>query len=100
MAILIPAVSRQHPVLASIASRSFFLSGELLLGNLSETVVVVGNAPHDRPGFLVGHLIGDRASFLWTKAPMPRITLFVGFGFSDDRGLVVLIVLVVLVVPL
>src|SRR6516164_1575148 len=29
-----------------------------------------------------------------------KITLFVGFGFSDDRGLVVLIVLVVLVVPL
>ena len=32
-----------------------------------------GNAPHDRPGFLVGHLIGNRASFLCTKAPMPRI---------------------------
>src|SRR6516165_7774557 len=29
-----------------------------------------------------------------------KITLFVGFGLSDDRGLVVLIVLVVLVVPL
>src|SRR5262249_7695830 len=29
-----------------------------------------------------------------------KITLFVGFGFSDDRELVVLIVLVVLVVPL
>ena len=30
-----------------------------------------------------------------------KITLFVGFGFSDNRGLVVLIVLVVpLVVPL
>src|SRR5215831_19715663 len=55
------------PVLASIASRSFFLIGELLLGNLSETVVVLGNAPHDRPSFLVGHLIGNRASFLCTK---------------------------------
>src|SRR5262249_26871623 len=54
-------------------SRSSFLIGELLLGKLSETVVVVGNAPHDRPGFLVGHLIGNRASFLCTKAPMPRI---------------------------
>jgi hypothetical protein len=39
----------QQPVLASIASRSFFLIGELLLGKLSETVIVVGNAPHDRP---------------------------------------------------
>src|SRR5215467_4864538 len=73
MAILIPAVSRQHPVLASIANRSFFLSGQLLLGNLSKTVVVVGNAPHDRPGFFVGHLIGNRASFLCTKAPMVRV---------------------------
>src|SRR5262249_41640073 len=61
------------PVLASIASRSFFLSGQLFLGNLSETVVVVGNAPHDRPGFLVGHLIGNRANFLCTKPPMLRI---------------------------
>src|SRR5262249_58919293 len=60
-------------VLASIASRSFFLIGELPLGNLSETVVVVGNTPHDRPGVLVGHLIGNRASFLCTKAPMLRI---------------------------
>jgi hypothetical protein len=32
---------------ASIVSRSFFLSGELLIGQLSETVVVVGNAPSD-----------------------------------------------------
>ena len=63
----------QHPVLMSIASRSFFLIGELLLGKLSETVVVVGNAPHDRPGFLVCHLIGNRASFLCTKAPMVRV---------------------------
>src|SRR5262249_28401085 len=45
-----------------------FLIGELLLGNLSKTVVVVGNAPHDRPGFLMCHLIGNRASFLCTKA--------------------------------
>ena len=60
-------------VLASIASRSFFLIGELLLGNLSETVVVVGNTPHDRPGVLVSHLIGNRATFLCTKAPMLRV---------------------------
>src|SRR5215475_7309006 len=68
-----PYGSGHHPVLASIASRSFFLSGQLLLGNLSKTVVVVGNAPHDRPGVLVGHLIGNRASFLCTKAPMVRV---------------------------
>ena len=61
------------PGLASIASRSFFLSGQLLLGNLSKTVVVVGNAPHDRPGFLVRHLIANRASFLCTEAPMLRV---------------------------
>jgi hypothetical protein len=36
---------------------------------LSETVVVQGNAPHNRPSFLVCHLIGNRASFLCTKAP-------------------------------
>ena len=56
-------------VLSFIASRSSFLIGELLLGKLSETVVVQGNAPHNRPGFLVVHLIGNRASFLCTKAP-------------------------------
>jgi len=72
----VPAMSGHHPVLASIASRSFFLIGELLLGNLSETVVVVGNAPHDRPGVLVGHLVGNRASFLpsqtfWKASPRP-----------------------------
>ena len=60
------------PVLVSIASRSFFLSGQLLFGNLSKTVVVVGNAPHDRSSFLVCHLISNRASFLCTKAPMRR----------------------------
>jgi len=62
-----------HSVLSFWSNRSSFLIGELLLGNLSETVVVVGNAPHNRPGFLVGHLIGNRASFLCTKAPMRRI---------------------------
>jgi len=70
---LVPADAPGHPVLASVASPSFFLIGELLLGNLSETVVVVGNAPHDRPSFLVCHLIGNRASFLCTKAPMVRV---------------------------
>jgi hypothetical protein len=45
----------------------------LLLGKLSETVVVHGNAPHDRPRFLVCHLVGNRASFLCTKAPMRRV---------------------------
>src|SRR5262249_37075321 len=63
----------EQSVLSFVASRSFFLIGELLLGKLSETVVVVGNAPHDRPGVLVGHLIGNRASFLCTKAPMVRV---------------------------
>src|SRR5262249_36824916 len=61
------------PVLASIASRSFFLSGQLYLGNLSETVVIVRNTPHDHPSFLVCHLIGNRASFLCTEAPMLRV---------------------------
>jgi len=53
--------------------RSSFLIDELHLGDLSETVVVVSNAPHDRPCGLVCHLIGNRASFLCTKAPMVRI---------------------------
>jgi len=59
----------------SVLSFSFsrFLIGELHLGKLSETVVVHGNAPHDRPRFLVSHLISNRASFLCTKAPMPRV---------------------------
>src|SRR5215831_8923567 len=64
---------RHHSRLATIASRSFFLSEKLLLRKLSETVVVVGNAPYDRPGFLVGHLVGNRASFLCTKAPLCRV---------------------------
>src|SRR5262249_15666200 len=63
----------EQSVLSFIASCSFFLIGELLLGKLSETVVVVGNAPHDRPCSLVSHLIGNRASFLCTKAPMVRV---------------------------
>src|SRR5215469_10692092 len=53
--------------------RHSFLIDELLLGKLSETVVVIGNAPHDCPRFLVTHLVGNRASFLCTKAPMLRV---------------------------
>jgi hypothetical protein len=67
------AVSGQHPGLASIASRSFFLSGQLLLGNLNKTVVVVGNAPHDRPSFLVCHLIGNPCELPLHEAPMLRV---------------------------
>src|SRR5262245_27107133 len=61
-----------HSRRASIVSRSSILSGKLDLGKLGEAVVVVGNAPHDRPGLLEGHLVGNRASFLCTKAPMLR----------------------------
>src|SRR5262245_37315238 len=50
-----------------------FLNSSLLLGKLSETVVVVGDAPQDRPAVLVRHLVGNRASFLCTEAPMPRV---------------------------
>src|SRR5262245_17011664 len=67
-------VQKMQGALSFWSSRSSFLIGDLLLGKLSETIVVVGNAPHDRPGFLVGHLIGNRASFLCTKAPMLRVT--------------------------
>ena len=35
--------------------------------------VVQGNAPHDRPRSLVCHLIGSRASFLCTEAPILRV---------------------------
>jgi len=48
-------------------------SKELHLGKLSETVIVHGNAPHNRPRFVVNHSIGNRASFLCTKAPMRRV---------------------------
>src|SRR5215467_6138033 len=57
----------------SFSSNHRLLIGELHLGKLSETVVVHCNAPHDRPRFLVSHLIGNRASFLCTKAPMRRV---------------------------
>ena len=67
-------------MLASIAIRPSFLIGELRLGKLSETVVVVGDAPHDRPRFLMCHLVGSRASFLCTKAPMLRVPVEVGDG--------------------
>ena len=63
----------EQSVLSFIANRSSFLIDELLIGKLSETVVVHGNAPYDRPGFLVGHVIGNRTSLLCTKAPMRRI---------------------------
>src|SRR5262249_5212399 len=66
-------VQKMQGALSFWSNRSFFLIGELLLGKLGETVVVQGNAPHDRPGFLVSHLIGNRASFLCTKAPMLRV---------------------------
>src|SRR6516162_1552509 len=80
-------------ILSLVANRSSFLIGELLLGKLSEAVVVQSNAPHDRPGFFVSHLIGNRASFLCTKAPMLRvpetnflqgITSISGCGSSAD----------------
>jgi hypothetical protein len=57
----------------SFSSNHRLLIGELRLGKLSETVVVDSNAPHDRPRFLVNHLIGNRARFLCTKAPMRRV---------------------------
>src|SRR5262249_44194069 len=58
---------------SSSSSSSSCLIDELLLGKLSETVVIIGNAPDDRPGFLVVHLIGNRACFLCTIAPMRRV---------------------------
>ena len=70
LAAAIRAARSEQTVLSFSISR--FLN-ELHLGKLSETVVVHGNAPHDCPRFLVSHLIGNRASFLCTKAPMRRI---------------------------
>jgi len=66
------AATSEQSVLSFVANRSSFLIGELLLGKLSETVVVVGNAPHGHSRFLVGHLVGNRASFLGPEAPMLR----------------------------
>ena len=62
-------------------SINLFLN-ELHLGKLSETVIVRGNAPHNRPCFLVSHVIGNRASFLCTKAPMLRGSFWMA---SDQR---------------
>jgi hypothetical protein len=59
-----------RPVLASILNVPLFLIGNLLLGKLGETVVVHGYAPHNGPRSFVSHLVGNRASFLCTKAPM------------------------------
>src|SRR5262249_37199420 len=63
----------QYGVSVLSISINRFLIRELHLGKLSETVIVHGNAPHDRPRFLVSHLVGNRASFLCTKAPMRRV---------------------------
>src|SRR5262245_15210596 len=60
----------EQSVLNFWSNPSSFLIGDLLLGKLSETIVVHGNAPHNRPRSLMCHLIGNRASFLCTKAPM------------------------------
>src|SRR5262249_32289441 len=69
----IPRESATQRLGISFSSNHRLLIGELHLGKLSETVVVHGNAPHDRPRFLVNHLIGNRARFLCTKAPMRRV---------------------------
>jgi hypothetical protein len=69
----------------SFSSNHRLLIGELHLGKLSETVVVHGNAPHDRPRFLVNHLIGNRASFLCTKRQCAGPQNLDGIGFSGAR---------------
>src|SRR5262245_32170753 len=80
-------VQKMQGALSFWSSNSSFLIGELLLGKLSETVVVVGNAPHDRPCFLVCHLIGNRACFLCTKAPIPRVPhQLSGWHYQDLLG--------------
>ena len=56
--------------MASIVNRSSFLIGDLLFGKLGETVVVHGNAPFNGPRSFV---VGNRAGFLCTKAPMLRV---------------------------
>jgi hypothetical protein len=71
-------------VLASIVNRSSFLVGDLLLGKLGETVVVQGNAPHDGPRYFVSHLVGNRAGFFCTKAPMLRIPYELSGWHSQD----------------
>src|SRR5262249_9499820 len=74
MHIVEKAVSNTRTEISVLSfSSNRFLIGELHLGKLNETVIVHGNAPHDRPRFLVSHLIGNRASFLCTKAPMLRV---------------------------
>jgi hypothetical protein len=81
----------RRPVLASIVNRSSFLMANLNSSDnprrkLSETVVVHGNAPHDRPRFLVSRLIGNRAGFLCTKAPMLRVVPDKRYGWHRLVG--------------
>src|SRR5262249_42694012 len=70
----------EKSVLSFIAS---FLIGELLLGNLSETVVVQGNAPHDRPGaprFLLARCFSPLD---WKPRPHPDdVAEVLGLGFG------------------
>ena len=75
-----------RPVLASIINRSSFLIGELLLGKLGETVVVHGNAPHDRSRSLVSRLIGNRELPLHESANAqgPRQTFWIAFSKQQN----------------
>src|SRR5262249_10992343 len=71
-----------------------FLNDELLLGKLSETVVVVGNAPHNRPRFLICHLIGNvRASSARKRqcsgSQVAFLTISLPRHLSPGRSLVV-----------
>src|SRR5215510_5783073 len=70
-------------------SSNRFLIGELHLGKLSETVVVHGNAPHDRPRFLVGHLIGKPCELPLhesANAQGPKQTLWMAFPRPSRGG--------------
>jgi hypothetical protein len=58
---------------ACLTTRTSFLSGKLLLGKLSEAVVVVRNAPHDSPCCLMCHLVCYGSGHFCTEAPMLRM---------------------------
>jgi hypothetical protein len=72
--------ARSEQSVLSFSSNRFLIS-ELLLGKLSETVVVHGNAPHDRPRSLVSHLPLHESA----KAQGPRQTFWMAFP-RPSRG--------------
>ena len=68
------------------ASISFLSDDELLIGKLSETVVVIGDAPHNRPRFLVDHLVRYGSGLFCTAGGYRCTAPKWGMVSAADRG--------------